>query len=263
MGRAGRSLRRLKWIPALKESQMPNKRKRYRVRPESTDDLTLAVARTGKSSIAGRIADLSIEGVALFFDQRHDPVFALRDIVNLELSSKHLPEPLVVPSMVRHRSEVERGRLYGFEFVDWLGLLGKLPAALTGLFNQRGNYRVQPDPQNPVDVMIEGTLLPSPIQATLRDLSVAGISVQAAYTIENLLMKVELVQVSFELPFSPERLSFWGNIIHRDLIGQGICYGILFDDKRTPRFKKKQEVLIKYVSDRRQQLLPQVPAKQR
>lgn len=237
-------------------SNKPNERKRYRVQSPSKEALSVVV-KFGRSTIPGKVADLSVGGIALLFDHRYDPVFPLKGTLFLELSSPHLPKPLLVHGQVRRREETEKGRIYGFEFIDWPALLARLPQALTSLFNRRGHHRVEPDPSKPIEVTIEGSLLTRPIRATLRDLSAAGISVQAPYALENLLMRVERVKVSFCLPYDPGPLSFWGSIMHRNLIGKGICYGILFDARRTAGFPAKQESLVRYVADRQGEKQPQ------
>ncbi len=237
---------------------MPDKRRQYRVPLATEEDFRVLVRRPGKKAVNGEICDLAIQGLGIRFDHRSEAVFAIRDVVNLELSSAKLDRPILAPAMVRHRREDDRGRIYGFQFLDWLGLLSRLPLSLACLFNQRGSHRVQPQPTEHVDVTIEGSLLPSSVRAELYDISATGLSVQAPFAIENMLMKVERVKLSFLLPGSQAKLVFWGNIMHREIAFDRIRYGIVFSVKKTTDFKKMQAAVQKYVTEREHALLPLV-----
>jgi hypothetical protein len=234
---------------------MTNKRRRYRVRPASREELTISAARPGKEPIPGRIVDVSLGGVGVFFDQWRGATFALKEQVSLELTSASLAKPLLVPGLVRRRAAVQGGQLYGFEFVNWVGLLAQLPRPLAKLFNQRGDLRVKPDPASAIAVLVEKEYPRIKMEATLRDISSNGISVSAPYTVENLLLSERSIKVTFFLPTPLAKLVFWGSVLHRSLGGRGISYGILFDKEKTPQFQKKQGLVVEYINERRRQTL--------
>jgi len=239
---------------------MKNQRRKYRVKTSGKEGLAAALILPDETTVPGRIRDLSASGVAVIFEGRRETVLPLREIVRLEFSAQALKEPVEAPCLVRHRAELDEGRLYGLEFVEPEKLLRKLPRALARLFNQRSTYRVQPPPGDMIKVVIEGKQLLSPIIGVLRDVSIHGISIQVPYMIENLLMKVEQVKAVFRLPGISEKLDFSGKIMHRHLIAGGIRYGLYFDPRRTPGFEKKRDALQKYVDERRRDLLPQTAA---
>lgn len=234
---------------------MENQRRQYRSSPESSELFAVAVVRSLSILVPGQVVDLSVGGISVFFEHGCDPIFALKDTVQLRLTSPHLKEPLSEPCLVRYRAETRQGRFYGLEFLDWLGLLARLPTKLAGHFNQRGHYRVEPDPNQPVPVRLQADARSAPVSARLRDLSVTGISCLAASEAERTLADAFQVKVSLRLPDSPEVLDFHGNIIRRDLVPTGVCYAVFFDAKLTARFEKKASLLEMYVNERRKQML--------
>jgi c-di-GMP-binding flagellar brake protein YcgR len=233
---------------------MGNKRRQYRVRSSRTNDLRVRFALPGSNKvISGSVVDVSAGGMGVFFRQKDAPDLALKQTLLVEIDSREFSQPLLVPIMVRRCDMAIGGRTYGLEFIDWIGLLASLPPRLRKLFNRRDDFRVEPDPEKPVEVSIEG--LPIKVTATLRDCSPKGLSVCLPSNMETVLLTERQMKVSFRPPKSVFKVTFFGTILHRYLAEEGICYGIFFDPRRTEEFNKNQNLLIKYINERRREVL--------
>ena len=193
--------------------------------------------------------------MSVLFKHPFDPIRELGQTLFLHMTSEFFPEPLDVACWVQHRDEVEGGRLYGLEFVDPIGLLSRLPSTLYALFNQRDVVRIEPDPEHPIEVTIDGIGIDFQVTGFLRDLSTDGLSFRTLPLAEVVLSKVKWVKVTFRLPDSSEELTFSVRIRHRGLIGDSICYGTWFDDERTEEIETKQEILKEYITDHRQEAI--------
>jgi len=228
---------------------MPERRKQYRVSSQWPQDLSVVVVKSWDREVPGQIANLCVGGMGVFFDDRLGGVYRIGETVYLRVSSPQMKEPLVVPCLVHHREQATGGQLYGLKFADWMGLLSRLPPSLAALFNRRRACRFEPDPTQPIPLMVGGTTLPFEIQATLRDLSMDGLSFRAAPLAEVALAKTDEIAVSFVLPTNSRLLTFVGRIRHRSLVGGGIAYGVLFDPERTPLFQESEEELTGFIQE--------------
>ena len=235
---------------------MTDTRRQYRVSPISTDDLSIAIVVSRHRCVPGRIVDVSAGGIGLLFDPQSDVVRRVGQTLWLRISSNYLSEPLTASAVILRRTEVEEGRLYGLEFFDSLGLLSDLPPEFAGLFNQRREHRIEPDPEHPIEVKVEGIDdLVFEVKAFLRDLSTEGLSFRAPPLAECVLSKTKVADVSFRLEEGSEELTFCGRIRHRDLVGDCICYGVCFLPELTDNFQVKRAKLETYVTERRQEAL--------
>ena len=207
---------------------------------------------------SGQITAVSATGMGILFDEQSDPGCNTGESVLLRLKSPHLSTPLSVLGQVVHIGDDEKGQVYGFGFLDWMGLRSALPKQLTPIFNQRGEYRVEPDPDQPIDVVVTGLDVYFEVEAQLRDISSGGMSFRAPSLAECVLRTCRNVNVSFGLPGHPDQLSFVARICHRDLAGGHINYGLFFVGSMTERFAEQQETLLHYVAARRREGLEQV-----
>ena len=235
---------------------MAEKRKYYRTRLPSPGELSACLIFQGKE-YPGRITDVSASGMGLRFDGQLDPGCNTGEPVSLRLTSPHLNGPLSVPSQVVHIRDGRAGQIYGFGFLDWLGLRSALPPELTAIFNQRGEYRVEPDPDQPIEVLASGIDVYFEVQAQLRDISPAGMSFRAPSLVECVLRKSRHINISFLLPGESDPLTFVARICHRDLAGGHINYGLFFVEEDTENIAEKREVVLRYITERRREGLEQ------
>ncbi len=206
---------------------------------------------------SGKITDISVAGMGLWFDEESDPHCNVGKSVVLRLKSPHLSAPLSVLSQVVHIRDDAQGQIYGFGFLDWMGLRSALPRQLAVVFNQRGDYRIEPDPNDPIGVIVTGVEVYFEVEAQLRDISVGGMSFRAETLAEFVLRKSRHVNVSFALPTHDTPLSFVARICHRDLAGGHINYGLFFIESETECFADQRETVLDYVTARRKQGLEQ------
>lgn len=234
-----------------KDEVMAEKRRQYRTPGQG--ELEIEVIRDGSTKFSGKVVDISAQGVSLSFSAEEEPNIELREIVLLKVTSTFLEKSIVVPSMVIRREELEEGWTYGIEFIDWLGLLAQLPPALAEMFNRRGDYRVEPIPEDPIQVTLEA--LPLRVNAWLRDISIVGLSAFIPSNLETVFRKVRKAQVSFNLPRLGKKLKFQGRILHRHLTESGVCYGIVFVEETTRAFQENQQLLAQYIQARKKEIL--------
>lgn len=233
---------------------MSDNRKYYRTKLPAPEELVACVVVHGKE-FTGRITDISASGMGLLFDEQSDPGCNTGESISLRLKSPFMKKPLSVPSQVVHIRDGRSGQIYGFGFLDWMGLRSSLPHDLAAVFNQRGDYRVDPDPDQPIDVVVTGIDVYFEVEAQMRDISSSGMSFRAVSLAECVLRKSRNVTVSFSLPDVPEALSFVARICHRDLAGGHINYGLFFLEDETEGFAEQRETVLEYITARRREAL--------
>ena len=232
---------------------MPDDRRQYRHLPDFRDYISVEVVRSEQRESPQRVCNLSVGGIGLFFQHHFDPIYQLGSTVYLHITSPNLDKKVVAPCLVTHRMESEDGRTYGFEFVDWIGLLSQISAELAAMFNQRGEFRVEPPADQVIGVCVEVPGEECAIRAEIQDLSPEGVCLRIQIKDEQLLSNCEEAKLFFSLPDSQELLTFRATILRRDLVGDHICYGTYLEEEGTEYFKEKQLKLIKYVTEVRQQ----------
>jgi hypothetical protein len=196
--------------------------------------------------LAGRIVDLSIGGIGAFFEAGRDPELRFKETTCLRLASPRLEGDLLVPARVVRREETDGGRTYGFQILDWLGLLARLPSDMAGLFNRRGTKRVRTYPQRVIPVRVRVELPLAEFTAVLCDFSPEGVSLRAGPEALAALDGVRRVSFSFRIPGDRRHLSFSGSVRHRRLTDEGMSFGVGFDAASTPDFSEKQGILAGY-----------------
>ncbi|HEU5394656.1 MAG TPA: PilZ domain-containing protein, partial [Candidatus Methylomirabilis sp.] len=124
------------------------------------------------------------------------------------------------------------------------------------LFNRRKTRRVEPDPEEPVEALLEDEVRGKSGSARVVDLSTAGVGLHVTSKVDSRFAEVEKVRVALRLPGTAEDLRFEGNVRHRsEATGGGMRYGIEFDRVATPRFAEQQALLARYVARCLRQLL--------
>ena len=238
---------------------MPKKRRHYRVKPGHTD-LIKASVPSNACNLPGTIEDLSACGIKLSFEDPDDPRLSLRAIIELKLSSPYLEQYLAVPSIVTYRARTDQGTSYGFEFIDWLGLLHMVPEELKAVFNRRRDHRVTPDPRAPIRLVLE--VAGSRLEATVpvEDISTSGLSFVAGPDLEKALGDAEDIGLSFRLPGTGEDIPFQGKIIMRCLTRDGVRHGVYLLEEATEAHKQGVKALASYVVGRRRETLGLPPA---
>ena len=116
---------------------------RIRYRSSTTADLLSVTAfDLDGSTVSGHLIDVSLGGIALSFVSQVATSYRVGETVWMHMKSPHLASPVVAPAKVVRRMKCDWCQMYGFSFVDWMGLLSQVPRELAGPFNQRGHCRV-------------------------------------------------------------------------------------------------------------------------
>jgi len=182
----------------------------------------------------------------LLLEHNSNLVLPSGEVVYLCLTSPYLDSAITMPALVRGKEEHDEGVSYGFEFIDWLGLVAKLPPELKSLFNQRGEYRMEVGPGN--QILVEGITTPSKIEGQLLDLSPNGLSFRAAIETGEVLAPFYKVRVSFCVPGNTDQLTFNATVRYCEQNEDCGLYGIFFDAKRTTNFQKMQDAISEYMA---------------
>jgi hypothetical protein len=236
---------------------LPNKRRQYRLGPGAASILSVSVRASAKRWLKGIVEDVSACGLRVFFKAGAAPRFSLKEAIRLELASPYLKEPRTVPSLVTFRGNSRDGALYGFEIIDWLGLLSSLPGELKAVFNQRRDYRVRPDPRQPVTVTVGAPGCRVKVQA--EDVSASGLSFTASLKLERNLSDQETVVLSLRLPTDTKDLHFRAKVLHSAIVAGGARYGVCLLDEPGEDFERHTRALESYVNRRRRQEILGIP----
>lgn len=231
---------------------MGNARRVYRVWLEATEDLSVSCLKPGGEDdldefVQGTIVDLTAKGMGIFFISEAECSPPLNESTQLKFESQHLPQPILTAAILRSRGQLAGGIVYGFEFVDGPAFLASLPPQLAALFNQRGNYRVEPDPEEPVKVKVTPVFPAVMFLAVLRDFSARGLSFRLSPERAQLIAGLKKVDVAFHLPAVREEFQFHGSIVHSETRPEGIVCGVCFNAALTKDFRRKQNKLLNLV----------------
>lgn len=217
---------------------MPDERRQYRTFPLYQGHLSVAVVRPGEAPVPGGVLDLSIRGVSILLRPDADPGLTPGDVVYLHLESPDLPEELVTPAAVRRRTPSPQGTTYGMAFLDWLGLLSRLPAELRALFNQRNDYRVGLGLHHPLEV--RGFQPEFRVPGILHNLSADGLCFHVAAQGDGLFIPGSSVEIVFALPGEAAPMTLLTTILHTSGCRDRVYCGVLFEADKTPDFAAKQ-----------------------
>jgi hypothetical protein len=209
----------------------------------------------------GDPVDLSISGVgtrlvmSLGFAAMSCPALAVGQEVTLYLGLSEAERPLELPARVMNRTDEGELRRYGFQFTDREHLERQLPPALHRLFNRRYAYRVEPDPDSPIEVMLICTAPPLQVRARLVDISPDGMAFAVPLAAESALAAVDRLVACINLPGGrqPPRLGIL--IRNRSVLGNEVRYGVEFDLERTQDAQRQQAAVTRYVMDRQRTLI--------
>ena len=238
-------------------------RKHYRVTPDQQQSLDVTVQTADGQIFSAELLDITVEGAGTRFRRDAGPTLALGQAATLTFTSARLRQPIHVHAKVRSRAELGafRSYRYGFEFDERDELQRQLSGEIYRLFNQRLAYRVEPDPTEPIEVLIS---LPEPETATpppeagsvargqVKDLCGIGAAVVLERVVETTFAATDLVEIRFKLPSVATEVCLSAWIRHRELQDEYVSYGLEFDAMRSQRFIQQQNEILRYT--RRRQL---------
>ena len=235
---------------------MYGRRAQYRVELHEAEGLTVTVADAHGSKTSGRLLDVCGAGAGVRFAMPHVPNLVIGHVIDLVFSSDEIPEPLTVAAQVQHRTDEKEGtRRYGFRFLQGQQVETHLAPGLRKFFNRRRGMRVAPDPYEPINVTLQAPDADAPVDVRLENLSELGAKISLETELEPSFTDTTLVEVSVVMPGAREPLEIFGEIRHRQLVGERVHYGIEFNAERSHDFAAARKVLSAYVARRLQDML--------
>lgn len=119
----------------------------------------------------------------------------------------------------------------------------------------RDDYRVFPDPKNPLEVRLRPRGTEAWYRTLLKDVSASGMGVLVDAFTDRALAEHREVDIVLELPGLDSLIACVGRIRYRRLVGCGIKHGVEFAPDLTPGFASVERRVNEYVMNRQRQLL--------
>ena len=232
------------------------RRAQYRVQIDPSEDLRVTIPNPAGDVFQGRLIDLSGSGAGASFPLSNCPILAIGERAELVFTTQRLKAPLVMAARVQNRMEHQDSCRYGFVFLEGQLREVNLSSDLRELFNRRKTVRVRPDPQSPINVVLEALQGGQQVEGRLEDISASGARVGLQEQIDSRLRTISTVRISFSLPESGA-VSMTGHIRHRQIVRGSVSYGIEFDPELTDNFGRQQEAVVQFVMQRQRELLRQ------
>lgn len=139
-----------------------------------------------------------------------------------------------------------RAQVYELRFCEESQVQLEVLPMLSAAFNRREVYRAKPSVREPVFVNVRGSRRGQGVEANLLDFSVRGASI-ALDTEEGFGSDGMHVWIELAMPEEPP-IELVCRVIHRQLLGSQVCYGLEFDAVATENFEAKSELLGRHVN---------------
>ena len=230
-------------------------RSQYRVQPLVSIPLQTRILLANELS-TGRVTDISARGVAVRLDHGIEGIQP-GQVAEVRFTAPLATRSLVTCGVVRHWIPEPMVRSLGIEFLDWLGLLRRVPRAWRRWFNERAHPRLRMSRDRTVDVKVAIPARGS-TRGFLWDISPGGIAVLSNGRLPK-LPRGEEIALDFQLPGSWEPMRFTGILRATDLQGQLTCLRMLFDETLTSHFEAQQAAIERFIEEQLAAQLPPSP----
>ena len=249
-----------------------DRRKQYRIYVPD-DQLIEVVLLEPKHDQPGRMLDVVRNGLGASFPRKSAPVLRVGQKVRTKINMAALSGSLDAELVTRNRVDERRLVRYGFKFADAGEFFSQLDRSLWHLFSQRRAFRVQPGPDESIEVDLTWEAGSAPAQvepqqpvgvelkwkggsarARMIDVSVIGIGL--IVDAQTTLPEEAQLTVSFILPEHDSAMQFDGVVRNRRPQGDSMRYGMEYVGKESDRhFRAQQKVISTYVMRRQRQML--------
>lgn len=224
----------------------------YRIELGENSTVAVSILVEDRPLMVDRLHDVSAEGAGVVLPGLASAPLSVGQRADLVLVGTTIVKPLRVSAVVRHHRVEGSGpgavQLYGFDFTNKEGFDEFLIAQdLHILFNRRKSRRVEPDPEEPIQVLLEDAVRGKSAPARVLDISTGGVGLLLTPEVDPRFAEVEKVRVALRLPGATEDLRLEGNVRRRSEEIGGVRYGIQFDPDQTAHFGEQQVLLAKYV----------------
>jgi hypothetical protein len=221
------------------EKVPPDARKHYRIQPDQGEDVAVYLLQDGGWTPA-RVSDVSVGGIGLFVEGA--PRFTPGLTTFVRICSPLLPLPSVEPGKVEYVRETEDGCRYGITFLDWMGLLERIPTGLAHLFNRRGSTRVPAEEDQAVHIYFEADGVAQEVDGRLSNISLNGVGFFLEPKMGTHLVRSDLVLISFRFPGTDEYVSLRAKLRHIHKKPDHWQIGAYFADEGIDFEKKKAQI---------------------
>ncbi len=231
----------------------PDARRQYRSAPNKSTGLEIEVVE-GERQFSARLVDTSIGGIRIWLAEAPvTPTYDTGDTITLRIYSHGKPIVTSEPGSIERAEHCEQGWLYGVKFVDWMGLIERLPAELLQHFNRRRTVRVKPEGEEEIQIYFEADEVAKVMYGHLCDLSADGVSFAVRPTDGAHLKRAKFILASFRIPNTESYISF--PAVLRRSLEKADCwiFGAFFHDDREDHEAKRQ-IIIDHIGDEKKQL---------
>ncbi len=225
----------------------------YRVEPEASGGLTIAMVIDEQTLIAERVVNVTINGAAALFPKDGIPQMESGSTVRLRVNIPGKSEPITIEASVVAISTTDDDELKcSFRFDRGDDLLGELSQDLHSLFNRREAYRINPDHAGD-NVGIELEFPPQfndmvRYHVGLKDLSLTGAAIRTSEDLDEDLSDTEFVKLFVTLPNQPETPGAGGARASPRASQQRHYLGVKFDPNESKDYDGYAEEILNYMA---------------
>ncbi len=223
----------------------PGSRRYYRVKGPQASGIKVEL-REGSTVLPVTVEDVSIGGLGVVV--QGEAPFRVGSTLQVHITAPQLNEPLVEYGRVRHVQPTEGGTKLGIEFIDWMGLVERIPSGLASIFNRRRSPRTAPEGVTEVRIYYEAEGVANAVEGRLVNLSCHGLAFLVNPVDGARLLKAELVLVSFRLPGSDHDLCFRAQLRHISGDAKAWRLGAFFDDEGF-QFEERKSELARFIGE--------------
>jgi hypothetical protein len=230
-----------------------DRRKSYRVVPESVSQIGISMILPNRKLKAKKILNLSMEGASCSFPTKECPRFTLNEKIRLKLELGSPKKVIQIDAFLRGSDTVSDTTQCRFQFADPSSLLLNLTPSLWKCFNRRQAFRVNLDPISSPEVTLEWR--DGVTRGHLADISAKGMGLSVRPDVAQELGHPDRLMLSFRLPGCDIPLKIVGQSFYRRSEKDDfIRYGIQFDWSRTENAQQQEAALVDYVMRRQQEI---------
>jgi len=244
--------------PSLGEAMVTwlkgDRRKKYRVEPESPGALEVSLILSSRKSLPGELINMSIDGSAVFFPANDCPDLTPNERVKLKFVMTQTKKSITIDAIVKDSCTAGERKLCRFQFAEPASFVQELDPSLWEYFNRRQGFRVEPERVEPIEVMLEWR--DGFAQGRIIDISTTGMGLEVDPELARALGHGDRLTLSFRLPGSEIPLKLAGNIVHGKPKGENTHCGIRFDWSwsKTDDFELQESVIGAYLMRRHREI---------
>jgi hypothetical protein len=231
-----------------------NRRKKYRVEPETPEAVAVSLIASSRKSVHGKLINMSVDGSAVFFPANECPELTTDQRVKLKFVIAPSKHSIMINATVKDLCTAGESKLCRFQFEESADFIRELDPALWEYFNRRKGVRVKPNAAETIGVILEWHS--GFAQGQIIDISTTSMGLEVAPELGGALRHGQPLTLSFHLPGSEIPLKLVGNIIHNQPKGNDFQCGIRFewDWSKTAKFELQESVIGAYLMRRHREI---------